>query len=391
MRDCLKQLAGVVAVIGLAVACSSSGGDIGEPNNSILESGMLESGKSYTMKIDSVGDIDWYSVPVPGQGYLNISTKTVPDNLNLQLRFAEKQEWEPEKQKWMTGWSDIPKTIAVLDPDTLYFVIADNYNDEASDEEVEFKTEFIEEFDEYEPNDEPDNAVSVSSGEVMETAFFPKTDVDWFKIKVEELGYLMLQARSVPDDITVNARYAKRKDAFGKAEYISGWQKLPAGIQVTEEGEYYFTLVDDYNDAMSREKAVWKIDYIAEVDSTEPNNSFEEAYSVSIGDTVKAAIFPKGDEDYFTLTPDSKLTIRLAAQHPDNIKPEVKLYVIEDFEEKAIGSWEKLPTQLQLERDRKYYFVLVDDYNDEYSMEPVTLRIFEVEGDETGTENDTDE
>src|SRR5699024_4667640 len=121
MRDCLKQLAGVVAVIGLAVACSSSGGDIGEPNNSILESGMLESGKSYTMKIDSVGDIDWYSVPVPGQGYLNISTKTVPDNLNLRLRFAEKQEWEPEKQKWTTGWSDIPKTIAVLDPDTLYF------------------------------------------------------------------------------------------------------------------------------------------------------------------------------------------------------------------------------------------------------------------------------
>ncbi|HLR24361.1 MAG TPA: hypothetical protein VK112_00750 [Fodinibius sp.] len=60
-------------------------------------------------------------------------------------------------------------------------------------------------------------------------------------------------------------------------------------------------------------------------DIGEPNNSFEEAYLVSIGDTVKAAILPKGDEDYFTLTPDSKLSVRLAVQHPDNIKPELKL------------------------------------------------------------------
>ncbi|HLR24360.1 MAG TPA: hypothetical protein VK112_00745 [Fodinibius sp.] len=50
-----------------------------------------------------------------------------------------------------------------------------------------------------------------------------------------------------------------------------------------------------------------------------------------------------------------------------------------------------MPGQLQLESGRQYYFVLIDDYNDEYSTEPVTLRIFEVEGDETGTENDTDE
>src|SRR5690625_6890478 len=89
----------------------------------------------------------------------------------------------------------------------------------------------------------------------------------------------MILARSIPENIKAEARFAKKSDDFSKAEYISGGMGLPAAIQVTEPGEYFFYLKDRYNSNMSRDKAEWKIDFISEIDSTEPNNSFDEARS----------------------------------------------------------------------------------------------------------------
>src|SRR5699024_11098197 len=98
----------IFSIFSLCCSCSfldkkndkESGKGIGEPNNTILEAGILKTGEINTMKIDTIGDIDWYAIPVSGQGYLTVSTKKVPENLNLQVRFAEKQAWEKEKHKW---------------------------------------------------------------------------------------------------------------------------------------------------------------------------------------------------------------------------------------------------------------------------------------------------
>ena len=60
MRDCLKQLAGAVAVLGLVGACSSSGGDIGEPNNSISEVYSVSIGDTVKAAIFPKGDEDYY-------------------------------------------------------------------------------------------------------------------------------------------------------------------------------------------------------------------------------------------------------------------------------------------------------------------------------------------
>jgi len=377
----------IFSIFSLCCSCSfldkkndkESGKGIGEPNNTILEAGILKTGEINTMKIDTIGDIDWYAIPVSGQGYLTVSTKKVPENLNLQVRFAEKQAWEKEKHKWYTDWNYMPHTISVEKSDTLYFAIIDNHNDEASDEEIEFKVDFIEEFDEYEPNDQPDEAVEVASGELMRTAFFPKSDVDWFKIDVDTSGYLMIRAKSVPEPISVIVRYATRKSEFDKVEYIKDWQTLPAGIQVTEPGTYYFSLIDNHQDAMSQEKAEWKVDFIEEMDPTEPNNSFKEAYAVTTNDTVQMAIFPKGDVDIFKLTPEKSAAIRISADAPGDIKLQFRLHVIEDFEEKRLTEWLYLPQHIEVEGGKEYYFEIIDNHHDAYSEKPFELKIAELD------------
>lgn len=365
-------------------ACSSpkkkeNKNNIGEPNNSILEAGILESGKAYTMKIDSVGDVDWYALPVPGQGYLNISTKNIPENLKLTIQLAEKQEWKPKKEKWTTGDLGLPATIPVYKPDTIYFVFKDKYHKNASKEDIIFKADFIEEFDQYEPNNVADSAKAVSTGKLIKSAFYPTSDIDWFKTEVDSSGYLMVQARSIPENINVEVRFAKKPDEFSKAKYISGGLGLPAAIQVTDPGVYYFYLKDKYNRNMSKDMAEWKVDFITEIDSTEPNNNFDQAYQLAVNDTVKTAIFPSGDTDYFTLTPDISGTLRLATKHPKGLRPEMHLYEEKDFEAKPIGKWQVLPTNIEVEANQKYYIRLHTKYDKAYSKEPVLFSIIQID------------
>lgn len=382
MDKLIHQILGVGAVVIMAAACTSpkEKNEIGEPNNTILEAGMLESGESYSMKIDSVGDVDWFALPVPRKGYLNISTQNIPDNLKLVVRFAEKQEWEQTKENWITGELGLPTTIAISEPDTYFFVFKDKYNQNTSEEEIVFKAEFIEEFDDHEPNNVADSAKVVTAGEVIRSAFFPTSDIDWFKTKVDSAGYLIIQARSIPKNIKVETRFSKKADEFSEAEYISGGLGLPAAIQVKEPGEYYFYLKDRYNAEMSKDMAEWKVDFIAEMDVTEPNNNFDQAYRLAVNDTVKIAIFPQGDKDYFTFTPDSNSTLRVATKHPKDFKPEIQLYEEIDFEQRPIGKPQALPATIEVKANQKYYIQLQTRYDATFSPEPLEFSVSRIDG-----------
>lgn len=383
MEKVIYQMLGVLAISMVVVACNSpkSNGDnkgVGEPNNSILEAGLLESGKSYDMKIDTIGDVDWFAIPVSGQGYLNVSTKNIPEDMNFVVRFSEKEEWKQTKEKWITGELGLPATIPVYKPDMIYFMFKDKYHANASEENIAFKAEFIEEFDSYEPNNEAESAKMVVTGEVVESAFYPTSDVDWFKTKVDSSGYLMVQARSVPDNIQVETRFAKKPDDFSNAEYISRGLPLPAAIQVTEPGEYFFYLKDKYNSNMSMDMAEWKIDFITEIDTTEPNNSFGQAYRLAVNDTVKVAIFPQGDTDYFSLTPEFNSTLRIAAKYPKDLRPEIQLYEEVDFEQIPVGKWQELPVNIEVEANQKYYIRLHSKHDNSASREPVLFSVSQI-------------
>ena len=377
MKKSVQKAIGLVAALFMIAACSSpkEKNKIGEPNNSILEAGILQSGESYSMKIDSVGDIDWFAIPVPGQGYLNISTKNIAEDLNLVVRFANKEEWKPTKEKWISSDMGLPATIAVSEPDTIYFVFKDKYNKNASEEDIVFKAEFIEEFDEHEPNNDPENAKMITSGEIIKSSFYPNSDIDWFKTKTESPGYLMIQARSVPENINAEVRFARKSDEFSEIAYMSSGSGFPAAVQVTDPGEYYFQLKDKYNNQMSRDVAEWKMDFIPEMDVTEPNNSFDQAYQLSINDTVQIAIFPKGDNDYFILTPNANTTLRVASRLPKDFRPEIQIYEEVDFEQKPIGKWQSLPASFEVKANHKYYIQLHSKFDSSFSPEPYDFTV----------------
>lgn len=376
MKNFFCQITGLTC-LALLFSCSSpqEKNKIGEPNNSILEVGILQSGEIYSMKIDSIGDIDWFALPVPGQGYINVSAKNLPPNLNLVVRFANKEEWKPTKEKWIGGELGLPATIAVHQADTIYFVLKDKYHKNASEESIEFKAEFIAEFDEHEPNNDAESAKLIATGEIIKSAFYPSSDVDWFKTKVDSLGYLMIQARTVPENLRVETRFAKKPDDFGDIEFISGSLGLPAAVQVSSPGEYYFQLKDKYNAEMSTDMAEWKVDFIPEMDATEPNNSFAQAYRLAVNDTVQIAIFPQGDKDYFVLTPNANSTLRIASKIPKDFRPEIQIYDVVDFEHKPIGSWQPLPATFEVEANHKYFIQLQTKFDSSFSPEPFDFSV----------------
>lgn len=388
MKNSIKQALGLAFAFILVAACSSpkEKNVIGEPNNSILEAGVLESGESYSMKIDSIGDIDWFALPVSGQGYLNISTKEIPDDLKLVVRFANKQEWEPTKQKWISGELGLPATIAVSEPDTIYFAFKDKYNQKASDKEIVFRAEFIEEFDEHEPNNDAESAKMIATGQLIKSTFYPTSDVDWFKTKVDSSGYLLIQARTVPENVKVETRFAKKSDDFSDVEFISGGLGLPAAVQVSSPGEYYIQLKDKYNAQMSMDMAEWKVDFIPEMDATEPNNSFDQAYRMAVNDTVQIAIFPQGDNDYFVITPNANSTLRVASKIPKDFRAEIQIFEEVDFEHKPIAKWQSLPATFEVKADQKYYIQLHTKYDSSFSPDPFEFSVSRIDGRPSGKE-----
>ena len=102
------------------------------------------------MKIDTIGDIDWFAIPVPGQGYLNVVQEHSRRYEFGSPIFRRKRNGKQTKEKWITGELGLPATIPVYEADTIYFMLKDNIMQKHRKRPLLLKR-ILEEFDPYEP------------------------------------------------------------------------------------------------------------------------------------------------------------------------------------------------------------------------------------------------
>jgi|GEM_PF-3504047 len=64
-------------------------------------------------------------------------------------------------------------------------------------------------------------------------------------------------------------------------------------------------------------------------DDYEPNDSFEDAKTISLGAIIEANILPEGDVDYFklNLTGSDSLMLRYTLSVPSQLRPEIRFYI----------------------------------------------------------------
>ncbi|MGM0442522.1 MAG: hypothetical protein ACQEQC_08905 [Elusimicrobiota bacterium] len=371
----------ILFFLAFSFSCSSDE-QAGEPNNKIEEASLVSLGKEFKMKIHPEEDVDWYKVEVPKQGYLEVLARKVPENIDLHARFATYDEWNEEKEKFLTDYRKLPAASPV-EKGTYYIKVADRYNENASKEKFDFKINFIEEFDEFESNNEVDQANKLEFEKEYQSAIFPKKDEDWFLTEVKEQGYLQIKAKDVPEDLELSA-YVATYDEYAKEKEntIKSTTRLPFNVAIREPGEYYVVFKDRYNENSSKDKFTWRIDFLPEIDGYEPNDDFTQAKDIKLKTPVKLAIFPKGDRDFFKITPKRAGTLTIKAKDYKNVDLAASLFKPDPEDENKTVNLKgktRFPVSFDLENPGQKYFIEIMDRYDNNANPELFEMIFELE------------
>lgn len=356
-------------------ACSDP---YGEPNDRIEEAAFLPDGEAIEMKIDSTGDRDWYGMKVEGAGYLKLAVKKVPKELNLRLRFAAQQEWKASERKWLGEWSEFPVTRPFRDRDTVFFAVENADPGRSSEKPFLLKARFIEEFDPYEPNDGGEEVSEIELGTSIESYIYPEGDRDFFKVEVEEQGYLVARAETEPEGLEAEVRFLRMGTLGSEAEVISGYRSMPAAASVQGSGTYHVEVGGRENEGASRSPVKWKLSFLEEMDSTEPNARWMDAHPLKKGQNVlEVALFPVGDRDLFRIPSGAARRIEVKAKGQRGVDPQVRCLVDEGGYQKELSGWKGLPASFELEEGELHYLVMRDKEDNDASERPFLLRIEE--------------
>ncbi len=360
----------------LGVSCDSESkkeaNESAEPNNKIEEANAIVPGAEFSMQIHPKEDVDWYMMEAPGKGYIKTMSNAVPEDLDVQVRFAEYDEWGEKKEKFLTPFLKLPGAFAVHEADTFYAMVADRWNEHASEDSFKVKFEFIEEFDEYEPNNNRESAHKTQTGKTHKSAIFPKGEEDWFKITTDTSGYIRVTAKDVPEALDLAVCVATY-DEFDpeNSKTIKGKKELPHSVALPEPGVYYLGICDRWNENASEELFTWKADFIPEMDEYEPNNDYSKAKIIDVNDTIQVAIFPTGDKDVFKIHPKQSGALSVMAAKNEDIEASAGLYSLDEAgnELNELRGIDALPVKFDIEEANKdYYIIIRDRWNENADM-----------------------
>jgi len=374
----LKYIANALfLVLLLMYSCGNPAGD-NEPNNTIEEASEAIFGEEFSLTIDPVKDVDWFKVNVKKQGYIQVQSANKVEGVQLEVSFAEYQEWENKKAKRIRGWRPVPDALFVQEPGDYYLALKDAWDDDASKDEFLVKIDFLEEFDPAEPNNSAEEAQLITFDKQFLAGIYPVGDKDWFKVEVPAQGYLEVAAKNVPEAVQPEVRFAIYDEwSDPQIKIIRGWGKIPEACFVPDSGEYYIEMHDAWDDNAKPQPFDIKVSYTSEFDAFEPNNSPENANMIEPGETHQIAIFPKGDVDYFKfVAPNDR--VKIFVKDHEGVQPEMKLLSENpDQEGKYITElkWTKLPAEIEVEKEKEYIIVIHDAWDDNQSKKLFQLKI----------------
>jgi len=366
----------ILALI-LVYSCGKQGGD-NEPNNTIDQASEVNYGEQFSLKIDPLGDADWFKVKVTNQGYIQVNSANRVEGVQLQVSFAQYQEWEEQKEKWCRSWHPVPDALFVKDAGDYYLKIKDEWDDGFSAEEFLVKIDFLEEFDFTEPNNSVEEAKMITFGEQFVAAVYPVGDQDWFKVKAPAQGYLEVVSKNELKGIQTEVRFVIYDEwSDPKTKDIRGWKHIPQSCFIPDSGEYYIVMHDAWDDETIAEAFDLKINFIPEFDLLEPNNNIENAKLIKLDSINEIAIFPQGDKDYFKFTTE-KNKIKVFVKDHENIQPEMQLLTVDpENPEKyiTVKNWTGFPAEIDVESGKEYYIVIHDAWDDNESKKLFQLKV----------------
>ncbi|GAB1455990.1 hypothetical protein MASR2M48_12970 [Spirochaetota bacterium] len=114
--------------------------------------------------------------------------------------------------------------------------------------------------EEIEANNTVQTANYVDLGKSFTLRINPKGDNDWFRVFVQQQGYLQVQAKDAPKGLGLDIKYCTY-DEWDGTKVIRDWSRIPDGCFVMP-GEHYLCLNDDWNDSASDQAFSLRIGFL---------------------------------------------------------------------------------------------------------------------------------
>lgn len=311
-----------------------------EGNNSFGKADAVALNGQITGSIQPQRDADWYRLDVHEQGELRITSKQVPENIDLVLRV-----WNSDKvtiSNWYAPLRKGGELNALVDlktPGPYYLEVHDGRDDSHASETYQLVLTFTPSGDSHEPNDRFGKAAVIDLETSVQATILPVRDVDWYRFDVAEQGELKIVAEQVAENLAVVFRLwnANKETMTNWFAPLSQGGATEALIDLPEAGSYYLEVHDDRDDQRSVQPFSLTFTFKASGDGVEPNNSFGQATPLPLGETLAAAILPKNDVDWYRIDVDKQgeLAIEIT-QSPQELDMVFRVW---NGEKNTISNW----------------------------------------------------
>lgn len=327
------------------------------------------------------GDADWFALSAPVSGELVIEALDVPDNLDIAFRLLDGD------RNIIMNWTRGPRTggdtYAVADlprPGTYFLEVRDGDNNERSVEPFTLRTTFTENVDVSEPHNLLSAAYPIAENSELDMTIFPRGDVDWLAVTVDQPGMLELEATRSPSNLDIAFRVLD-----GERNIIMNWLTAPrkggqnyAFADFARPGTYFVEVRDGSNDDRSIDPFKLNTTFTPAPDQYEPNDSLSAARNLTPGGETAFTILPLGDHDWFRVSVDTPGELAIDIDEgPKDLDIHVRVL---DADRNIVLNWVApyAPGGLteaiaDLPRAGTYFLDIADGSSDARSVEHATL------------------
>ena len=355
--------------------------DIYEYNNDFANATTISTGSHYPTIFPS-NDNDYYNITFYEYGTLTISVSNVPSALNPVVRLYGPNSTSQKAYADSNSYGNSESIYTDIVPGYYYIRVYSYSTSDFSTLKYNLTITFSP-FppDIYEPNNDAQNASTISSGYYYPT-IFPTGDVDWYNISFPTMGTLSVSVTNVSSrlDIVIYI-YGPNSSTSSQGYADSGSSGSSESIFIqVYQGYYYIKVYSFGNDDFATLAYNLTVKFTpVSPDIYENNDNPQSAYTVSSG-SYYPTIFPTGDIDWFNISIETQGTLSVSVTSVSS-RLDIVIYIYgpnssTTFQGYSDSGSSGVSESIYLALQPGYYYIKIYSYgNDDFATSPYTLTI----------------
>jgi hypothetical protein len=325
----------------------SMSNDTYEPNNGWSTAYLLSPGQTIQSYISTSTDRDYYKFTANQAGRITITLK-VPEGRSSNFKVYDINT----RQVAITTSAATQTVNFAFDANTTWYIRVEYGGPYVAEPYTLSLSTIIPVQDSYEPNDTQGWAYPISIGSQFSSNISSQGDVDYYRFTADRTGYIYIEYK-YPN--SVQGGEIKLYDDYNGR--IGGPNSRDITAQVVEGRNYYIRVTND----------VFTYRYtltLSNIDSYEPNDWPDVAYSMAPGSTINSMIFRNVDRDYYKFTVEKTGIADINLNVPFNY--DFNLYVgdnVRDIASSTNGVGQSETISLPVTPGLIYYIRVEGDYS----------------------------